>query len=184
MIFSIYKITNTLNGKLYIGFTSFSVEKRWKVHLRNARAGGNLKYALYQAIRKYGKERFTVEVIYQSPDKEHTVNVMEPFFIAEYNTFGKYGYNQTLGGEAPMLGKKHSDQSKASMSLNSSGSKNPMFGRKHSPETVAKIKEKRKLQVFSEETKQLWSSQRKGKSKPIMKLKMLGNQNWRGKIKV
>ncbi len=97
-IYSIYRITNLINNKLYIGFTSKTIVKRFNNHNNTA---------ISNAINLYGKENFTIEHLYQSYEDEHTLNVMEPFFIAEYNTFLGEGYNQTPGGDRTrgMLGK-------------------------------------------------------------------------------
>lgn len=77
-----------------------------------------------------------------------------------------------------MLGKKHTEESKRSMSINTSGPKNPMYGKKHSPETRAKIKAKRALQITTEETRIKMSKAKKGRSKSDeTRLKMKGNRN-------
>ena len=92
---TIYKATNKIIGKSYIGFDS-SWPNRKRKHKINAFAGREGKF--YDAIRKYGWNNFTWSIIYQSKDKEHCLNVMEPQFIKEYNTFN-HGYNMTEGGE-------------------------------------------------------------------------------------
>jgi group I intron endonuclease len=92
---TIYKATNKINGKSYIGFDS-AWPKRMSRHLENANYNREGKF--YDAIRKYGWDKFQWEILYQSEDKEHTLNVMETQFIREYNTFNQ-GYNMTGGGE-------------------------------------------------------------------------------------
>lgn len=64
----IYKITNLINGKSYIGKTSFSIKKRFKEHQRDAFRDRNEKRPLYSAMRKYGIENFTVEQVEECPD--------------------------------------------------------------------------------------------------------------------
>lgn len=98
-IYSIYKATNTLNSKIYIGFTS-DFNKRVKKHKAKYKNEKDLCYntKFYRALRKYGFRFFTWEIIYQSKDYEYTINKMENFFIEEYNSFTS-GYNMTLGGE-------------------------------------------------------------------------------------
>ena len=54
----IYKITNKLNGKVYIGQTVGSLQARWKAHLRSRDNA-----VFHKALRKYGAENFTVEQI-------------------------------------------------------------------------------------------------------------------------
>lgn len=121
-IYSIYKITNNINKKSYIGFTSRSVSARFVEHCRD-----NGQCGVTSAILKYGKQNFIVETLYQSHDRKHTVNVMEPYFIDLYKTW-ENGYNQTTGGEDLV------------------GCANPMWGKSHSEQTRAKIKKKRALQ--------------------------------------
>lgn len=108
-IYSIYKIVNNINGKIYIGF-SRNVEKRICDHIQQSKKS-NLK--LYNAIRKYGWSNFSFEVLYQSKDANHTLNDMERHFIEEYDSF-RHGYNCTAGGEG-LLGYKHSSITKQKM---------------------------------------------------------------------
>jgi len=94
MLAYIYKITNLVNSKCYIGFTQLGVDNRWKAHCRDYL---RKNYKLYKAMRKYGVENFSIEEIYCSTDLIYTQNVVEPLLIAEYGTFKK-GYNANLGG--------------------------------------------------------------------------------------
>jgi len=96
-IYSIYKIVNQLNGKVYIGFTS-KQDCRFISHQKVSKNSKHSKRLLYCAVKKYGWENFNFSIIYQSFDKNHCLTVMEPFFIKEYNSFGS-GYNMTEGGE-------------------------------------------------------------------------------------
>lgn len=95
-IYTIYQITNIVNQKMYIGFTSTNISTRWSSHVYMSKKS---KEGLHGAIRKYGKNSFTIQAIYQSKDKNHTLNIMEPFFINLYNTYLGEGYNRTPGGE-------------------------------------------------------------------------------------
>jgi group I intron endonuclease len=94
-IYSIYRITNTVTSKVYIGFASNCV-KRKSSHKKAAEGISDTKF--YRAIRKYGWENFVFETIYQSLDFEHTLRTMENYFIVEHDSF-KNGYNSTLGGD-------------------------------------------------------------------------------------
>jgi group I intron endonuclease len=93
----IYKITNKINGKAYIG-QSINIEKRWKEHKKRYKNVNtrSYDYPLYKAFRKYGIDNFTFEIIEKC--KEKKLNEKEIFWIEHYNTFFK-GYNQTLGGD-------------------------------------------------------------------------------------
>lgn len=89
----IYKITNIVNRKSYIGLTYQTIEQRWKKHLQNA---DNIDYTLYRAMRKYGKDKFTIEQIEEVSDD--ILPVREQYWIEYYNTYLS-GYNDTRGGE-------------------------------------------------------------------------------------
>ena len=108
-IYTIYKSTNKINGCSYIGF-----DKNWPARKRGHKSSykkQNRNSKFYNAIQKYGWDNFVWEVIYQSKDGEHTLNVMEPFFIKENNSFKK-GLNSTLGGEGT-LGRPTSKMTKS-----------------------------------------------------------------------
>ena len=87
----IYKITNTKNGMIYIGQTTRSVKERFGEHMKS-------DYLIGRAIRKYGVENFTVEVIEECATPEQ-LNEREIFWIAKLNTKHPHGYNMTDGGE-------------------------------------------------------------------------------------
>ena len=93
----IYKITNKINGKVYIG-QSVNIKQRWRNHRTDAFAKKSHKYnsPLYRSMRKYGIENFLFEII-QECSKED-LNRLEIFYIAKYHAHGEKGYNQTDGG--------------------------------------------------------------------------------------
>ena len=138
MIYSIYKLTNTINGKSYIGFTSKTPSRRWQTHLENAQNKRN-QY-LYNAINKYGWENFTKEVLYSSKDGEHTLHEMEPHFIHEYNTYylNDHGYNMTLGGDG-VIGWKPCAESVRKRSKRMKGNGNTFYGKHHEAKAKEKI---------------------------------------------
>lgn len=96
----IYKITNDVNQKIYIGKTEFSIEKRFKEHCQDAYRNRNEKRPLYLAMRKYGIEHFHIELIEETDNPEER----EIYWIEYYRSF-KNGYNATLGGD----GKRYID---------------------------------------------------------------------------
>lgn len=94
----IYKITNLINNKVYIGLTTKSLTYRWGRHLTE---GKNLKNQkpLYRAIRKYGESNFQVEEIDSAPNIK-TLGELERYYIKYFNSKDpKFGYNLTSGGE-------------------------------------------------------------------------------------
>ena len=90
----IYQITNDINGKIYIGKTEFSIEKRFKEHCADAFKDRNEKRPLYAAMRKYGIEHFHIELIEETDNPEER----EVFWIENKRSF-KNGYNATIGGD-------------------------------------------------------------------------------------
>lgn len=90
----IYKITNKINGKVYIGQTIHSLEARWKRHLKCAKDGVDTH--LYQAIRKYGEDNFVPEIICEAKTKNE-LNILETYYIQEYDSI-HLGYNMVDGG--------------------------------------------------------------------------------------
>lgn len=90
----IYQITNTINGKQYIGKTELTIEKRFKEHCRDAFKNCNEKRPLYAAMRKYGIEHFIIECL----EETNNPNEREMYWINEKNTYHN-GYNATLGGD-------------------------------------------------------------------------------------
>lgn len=99
-IYTIYRSTNIINNKVYIGFDS-AWPKRKQDHKSSSKYDDNNKF--YNAIRKYGWDNFVWEILYQSMDYLHTLNVMEPSFINEYDSLAN-GYNTDIGGIGGHLG--------------------------------------------------------------------------------
>lgn len=96
---SIYKITNNINGKIYIGQTSNQVKNRWKQHINSSINEGSRDYNTYLhiAMRKYGIDAFLVEEIEVCDNTQ--LDDREVFWIDYYNSFNNQcGYNLTLGG--------------------------------------------------------------------------------------
>lgn len=150
----IYKITNLINNKFYIGQDIKNNPKYF--------GSGKL---IISAIKKYGKKNFKKEIIEYCVDEKH-LDEREIFWIKELNaTNRKIAYNICEGGNTYRTMK---------------GENNPWFGKKHSEKTKALIKEKRKFQKMSDEEKErlrnLWKSDKnpgKNKSKEtIEKIKI------------
>lgn len=93
----IYKITNLVNNKCYIGKTERTIKKRWKEHLKNCK---NLDLPLYRALNKYGIDKFQIEQLEECASEK--VDDRETYWITYYNSC-EQGYNCTLGGEGGLL---------------------------------------------------------------------------------
>lgn len=89
----IYKITNTITNKIYIGKTTLMILERFDKHIRNSKDGDTY---LYKSFRKYGIENFTIESIEECSDD--ILNNRECFWIKELNSLIPNGYNMTEGG--------------------------------------------------------------------------------------
>lgn len=98
----IYKITNLINGKLYIGKTLDTIEKRWKDHKKDYTRPRCEKRPLYDAMNKYGAENFLIEEVEECSEKE--LSEREKYWIEFYHSFHD-GYNATTGGD----GKQYAD---------------------------------------------------------------------------
>ena len=100
----IYKITNTINNKVYIG-QSINIDERWRAHkadYKNSHLTGKHKSYLYVSMRKYGIENFKFEVIEEAP--KELLNEREIYWIQYYDaTNPDKGYNLTPGGNLPRL---------------------------------------------------------------------------------
>lgn len=92
----IYKITNQINNKVYIGQTLLTPEQRFQKHIQKAKRKTN-RY-LYDAMNLYGYNNFNIEIIDNCIDRNE-MNTKEMFWISFYNSNNKnYGYNMTPGG--------------------------------------------------------------------------------------
>lgn len=94
-MFEVYLIESTIDDKVYVGVTSIGINERWYAHRSCANQG--VKYPLYEAMRKYGSDKFTVRAI-DSTDSETERDELEIRYIREYNSFYPNGYNLTEGG--------------------------------------------------------------------------------------
>jgi group I intron endonuclease len=162
----VYKATNLINGKSYIGYTKNFI-KRKSVHKKNA-LQKNINFIFYQAIRKYGWDNFKWEIIYESWDAKHCLTVMEPFFIQEYNTFGENGYNMTKGGERgpdnikrkPLTTEQKHNVSVGTKKNALKGKDHPMYGTKANENFLQAAKTSMIGKTHSNETKKKQSESR------------------------
>jgi len=92
----IYKVTNNINGKIYVGKTLHSIEKRWKEHCLDYKKERCEKRPLYRAMKKYGQNNFSIEQL-EECDAD-ILNEREIFWIEKLGSF-KHGYNATIGGD-------------------------------------------------------------------------------------
>lgn len=90
----IYKITNTINGKIYVGQTSKTIEERFQNHIKKAKAHTNR--CLYDAMNHYGYDNFEIEQIEECGND--ILDEREKYWISTLNCMMPNGYNMTEGG--------------------------------------------------------------------------------------
>jgi group I intron endonuclease len=134
-MYFIYKITNSINNKSYIGRT-YDFEKRMTQHLQESYNINVPTYNTYfhRAIRKYGWHNFLHEIIYQTQCEQHSKEA-EEHFIRDYNTHYRFGcgYNMTYGGEGTK-GIYRPPEVIENM-------RNAQLGKTKSPQTLEKLKQ-------------------------------------------
>lgn len=159
MVILIYKHTNTISGKCYIGKTKHSIENRWKSHVSVALKGA--KFHLSRAIRKYPLDSWIHEILEQV-DTDELANVSESKWIHHFSSNDNdLGYNMTVGGDGgqtcdpSMLSAKMKGRAKTSSHCQKISESNQRYWdnnpndvrktqlteRNKSPESIAKSKE-------------------------------------------
>ncbi|URZ16921.1 NUMOD3 domain-containing DNA-binding protein [Clostridium felsineum] len=119
----IYMAVNKVNGKCYVGQTRKGFHERQKKHRYDATVQ-KLDYKFYRAIRKYGWEGFTWQIL-EDQIPLLLLNYKECFYIYRYGSFTN-GYNSTSGGDTGM---EVCEATKQKISEAQKGEKNPMYGR-------------------------------------------------------
>lgn len=144
-IYSIYRFTNQVNGKVYIGWTKRKkVEKRWRDHLDRP---SNRKTYFQNALKKHGWENFKKEIIYQTWDEEHSLAMETHFILSHQSINRKKGYNSSTGGRQPSYNKEWCEK----MSKIQKGA--PWKIKTHTAEARAKISAAQTGKKHSEERK-------------------------------
>ena len=152
----IYKATNLINGKIYIGQTIVSLTERKGDHKRKS-FKHNSKSSFHSAIRKYGFDNFKWEII-DTAETRKELNDKEKKWIKHYeSTNNKKGYNLTSGGDCiefteevkkkislAQIGKKITEDQSRERSKRMAGKGNHFYGKKHTEESKNKISKSRK----------------------------------------
>jgi group I intron endonuclease len=172
----IYKVINTINGKVYVGQTIKSLEGRRRAHIIEANGKRNNFY-FHNAIKRYGLKNFNWETI-EFCDSKEEMDEMEFHYIKQYNSKDD-GYNLTYGGGGMVgfkfnveqrlklskirKGRKMPEEARIKLILNHadfSGENNPMYGvtspmkgKHHTIETKLKISNNLKGKKFTDKHK-------------------------------
>ena len=157
---SIYKITNTANGKSYIGQTIRDAEKT-RIRYHFAGRGNQL---VKRAIEKYGQDAFTYEILYDGILPEF-LDMLEIEAIAKFNTLSPHGYNLTTGGG----GGFPSDETRQK---HLEAIRHPETRQKHleamrHPETRQKLSKASTGKKLTPETRRKMSESREGAKNPM-----------------
>lgn len=175
----IYKATNLINGKCYIGQTKKTLQKRMKDH-RNSK--DNLYF--HNAIRKYGIENFEWEIIYECQDK-NVLDVMETFkIIVNKSHMNENGYNMSWGGESGTAGYKFTEEQLQTMRDTHSGKNNGFYGKTHTEETKHFLKKLNLGKVQTLESNKKRSEKLKGRlvsEETKKKMSEAKKKNWKNK---
>lgn len=163
----VYLVTNTVNGKRYIGQTRQTLVRRWNAHA----CKNHCKY-LYNAIQKYGKENFLVELICEVPTLD-LANEFEIEYIERYRTMFPNGYNILPGGDKPRL---MSEEERIKLSERMKGNKYRL-GQSPSKETRLKLSEANTGKVLSETHRKKISEKLLGNKNGAYSLRNFGKKN-------
>lgn len=147
----VYKITNKINNKIYIGQTRCKLSKRWSQHKNLTSPGCPM---LKQAFLKYGIDSFEISIICRA-DNRIDLNNREKLCIRLYKSIAPKGYNLAAGGESRTT---HPD-TRRKMSL-------ALTGKKRSPESIKRMSECKKGIKLTEHTKQKMSMAKRGIARP------------------
>lgn len=144
MSWTIYKHTNKINNKCYIGQTKRTVEDRW------GKNGINYLYKdthFANAIKKYGWDNFWHEIIEEDIETLEEANRRETYWIKFYDSV-KNGYNSNYGGDCHTVSDEVREKFKQR-----TGEKNPFYGKHHSLEQKEEYRKKIGKKVICLETK-------------------------------
>jgi len=140
--FFVYKITNLINKKIYIGKTR-DINLRWQRHKTAARRKHKEDYSyIHKAMNKYGFENFSIEIV-EEFSVETEALAAEKEYIKQLNTQNRdIGYNITKGGDGISGFKFNNDQKKRMNQEKKEtykGKNNPFYGKTHTEENKQKI---------------------------------------------
>lgn len=159
--FYIYKCTNLINNKIYIG-KSNNPQKRWSRHIYDSKKDkiGSKQLLFHRAIRKYGYQNFSIEILSEyDSDKECLLAEIDFIKSLKSNDIS-IGYNLTTGGEG-VAGYHRTPEECKAISERNSGNKNGMYGkietlesRKNRGKKISKTKNNNKtnIKIISKET--------------------------------
>ncbi len=157
----IYKITNMINGKCYIGQTTNGFDRRYDFNISKRTKNKHLK----SAIDKYSIENFDICKVYDVAFSKEELDIKEQLYIEKFNAI-ENGYNLREGGSKGHL----TNETKQILSKLNTGENHPQYGKHQSQETIEKRRQKIKGTKRTDEQKQKMSENHadvSGKNNPM-----------------
>lgn len=166
----IYKITNTVTGQIYVGKTKQTIQTRWKKHVYDS---ARLDTFLYRAMRKYGIEAFTIQLV--ETVQEADLDQRECDWIQQLVTMAPTGYNLTEGGTGGDTSQSPNYQ-RAMLLRDTRGDRNSNYGKRgqHSPNygKVRSVEQRDRMRVG---VQQAWDADPDRKQKARERIAGLNN---------
>lgn len=158
-MYKLYKITNMINNKSYIGITKLKIEERFKKHLRDSQCP---LYPLHCAMQKYGTTNFKIELLEESDNKQYISNKEQPTIEIYESHISKNGYNVATGGYGGDLG--------------------PIANLKRSATMKSKTDEEKSLWISKRNVTIAGRTKENHEGKRKQSLKVLGNKHAQGLV--
>lgn len=170
-MYEIYKISNRINNKVYIGITSIGLKERWYAHVSCSRHIESSNNPMYKDMVQFGVENFFIELLESNIPKDDR-DEREMFYIQKFNSKYPNGYNMTDGGfnnsgviwssergrkiSLSQKGKPKSSEHRKHLSESRlgkfKGEENAFYGKHHTPESkklVSVANSKRPIQMIN-----------------------------------
>lgn len=155
--FCVYKHTNTVNGKVYIGITCRNPKRRW-LHGHGYRRNAHFM----NAIRKYTWEAFTHEILLEGLSKAEACEKEIELIRYHRSNEPEYGYNLSSGGEFGGTGHTLSAEARQKLSESKRGEKHYLYGKRVPEETRRKMSEAHKGKTHTDEQRRRNSESQRG----------------------
>lgn len=139
----VYKITNKVNGKFYIG-SSKNIDDRWNVHKQYLNGNYHINPKLQHAWNKYGEGNFLFEIVEETNNDQKLLFEREQYYLDNLKSYDRViGYNicPTAEGGDCYTHNPNKDKIIKKLSEMNIGYKNPMFGKNHTEDAIKKQKE-------------------------------------------
>lgn len=169
----IYKATNIVTGKVYVGSSTKQLNERRNGHLSKSKNGSNLYF--HKSIRKYGNDSFEWKVLCECKTRKEMFD-MEYHYIKQYDCMVPNGYNLTEGYDNTTFGYRFTKEQRKAQSERMMGEQNPNFGVTRTDEERSIMSKNRTGKCMGEqnpskrpEVRKILSEQKMGSGNPRAK---------------